>query len=373
MGRFVTALTFALATGLPTFPALAEDINQDMIKAGSAMSDLIPYIYNDDRFREDRNHDFILQQLDRLITAIEAEPHLLRDHAVSRQISQASLLEQLKQARLLFNTGNYATSQYLLGNAPILCSSCHIQDGITARSAPTVKREVFANDFSYAEFNYYVRNYPVAEKAYRAYLDNIEVKHSRITGSKTLERLLDITLITDNDLEKSRTKLEAYRKIPDLDMELKRRITDWLKGIQELSPATLATTDIEPLIYAQFNDGFSLKHEFIFDETKRPLTLVWRAELQKRMQSTTDPGQIARNLYLISILERLLGDQNELSLANLYLKECIRLNVAVYSGKCMNEYEGHLYFYYGGSSGENMPDEAAQELAKLRKSLKKGI
>ena len=353
-------------------PVLADKINEDMHKAGTALTDLIPYIYNDDRFRAPENRDHIATELDQLIGSVEALPNLLERHAVVRQISEASLLTQLKQARHLFNTGNYATSQYLLGSAPILCSSCHIQDGIVAKSAPSVSREIFANAFSFAEFNYYIRNYDVAEKAYLEYLDQLDVKHSRITGGKTLQRLLDITLITDNNLNLSQDKLKRYQKIKDLDIDLQQRIDQWLQGIEKLAATPDNSAPIEQQMNAEFGADFSLKHEFIFDETKRPMALVWRSKIQKALMATTNIQEEARDLYLIAILERILGEQTELSLSNLYLKECVKLNVKEYSHRCLNEYESHLYFYYGGSSGEEPPPEALGELRRLRKLLKKG-
>ena len=374
MPRYLTLLLTCWSLMLVGPVAQAQTtINQDMIKAGNAMSALVPYLYNDARFRQQENHDFILQQLNDLISAVEAEPRLLKDHAVSRLISQSSLLEQLKQAKLLFNTGNYASAQYLLGNAPVLCSSCHIQDGIAVTSAPKVRRDQFANDFDYAEFNYFVRNYSVAARGYLDYLNRSDIRKSRVLGAKALRRLLDITLITDHNLDTSQEKLQQYSEIKDLNLELKQHIDAWQKGINVLKESDLAHADIEKQIYSQFKDGFNLKHEFIFDETKRPLALAWRGELQRRMQSITQPDQVARNLYLIAILERLLGDQSELSLANLYLKECIHLKVPTYSEKCMNEYEGHVYFYYGGSAGENLPVETQEELSRLRRSLSKSI
>lgn len=351
--------------------ALAEDINQEMRKAGDALSRLIPYVYNDTRFRATENQAFIITQLDQLIHAMQTQPHLLQRHAVVRQISQASLVDQLKQARHLFNTGNYATSQYLLSSAPILCSSCHIQDGVMASGAATVSRDLFANAFSYAEFNYYVRNYAIAEAAYLEYLQRTDVKNSRISGGKTLERLLEITLITDNDLTLSREKLSRYQQISGLDPDLLQRIDQWQKGIDYLTRNASRFKPVEIQMYETLGANFNLKHEFILDEATRPLVVAWRAQLQKDVMKSDARIEVARNLYLIAILQRILGEQTETSLANLYLKECVKLAVPDYSHRCLNEFESHLYFYYGGSSGEELPPEALDELKRLRKLARK--
>ncbi|HEX4937612.1 MAG TPA: hypothetical protein VFX11_02995, partial [Candidatus Kapabacteria bacterium] len=115
--------------------SLAEDVNtvnSEMQKAGSALSALIPFIYNDTRFRNPGNREMIELQLDQLIRSMQASPNLMNDHALLRRLSQTSVQNQLVQARDLFKSGNYATAQYLLSGVPVLCSNCHIQDGITA-------------------------------------------------------------------------------------------------------------------------------------------------------------------------------------------------------------------------------------------------
>lgn len=363
-------ITAILLLGTLSASLNAQDVNQAMQKAGNVLSALIPYIYNDQKFRDPQQQNQIRFQLNQLISLMESQPDLLMQHAVVRQISQNVLIEQLKQARHLYNTGNYATAQYLLGSTPILCSNCHIQDGVRAKAAPSVAREIFANDFSYAEFNYYIRAYDEAEKFYLAYLQQRNVKTSRINGGKTLERLLDITLITDNELTRSKEKLQQYRAIDGLDANLQQRIDQWILGIDQILNQP-ATGRIEQQILQAFGEDFNLKHEFIFDEFQRPLALIWRATLQKAMLGKTDTTTSARNLYLIAILQRILGEQPELSLSNLYLKECVKLAVPDYSHRCFNEYESHLYFYYGGSNDEPPPPEAKDELRRLRRYLKK--
>lgn len=365
---------FLLLTASPW--SLAEDVNtvnSEMQKAGSALSALIPFIYNDTRFRNPGNREMIELQLDQLIRSMQASPNLMNDHALLRRLSQTSVQNQLVQARDLFKSGNYATAQYLLSGVPVLCSNCHIQDGITASSAPAVRRDQFANDYSFAEFNYYIRNYPVAMKGFEQHLAQKEVQSSLIQGGKTLERLLDITLITHRQPAAISERLREYQQLPDLELELKQRIEEWIKGLASLQQAPTTDANLEATLYREFSDVFNLKHEFILDESRRPLALAWRAQLQKASHTVSDKTETARHLYLISILERMLGDQSELSLANLYLKECVQLSVPTYSRKCLNEYEAHLYFYYGGSAGVNLPPEVMQELNTMRASLKPGL
>ena len=41
-----------------------------------------------------------------------------------------------------------------------------------------------------------------------------------------------------------------------------------------------------------------------------------------------------------------------------------------YARKCYDEYQDNAMFYYGGSSGEHIPEEIVVELKELKKALK---
>lgn len=361
-------LGFSLLAPLPT---LANDLQHQMQKAGNALGELIPYLYNDEQFRAPGNRDVILQQLNQLVSSMEATPGLMSDHAKVRLISQASVIHQLTQARLLFQQGDHATAQYLLAGTPVLCSSCHIQDGVSARHAPALRREHFANEFSYAELNYYLRDYPTALASYERYLQTPEVAASWIRGGKTLERLLDISLMTEKDRAKTRERLQRYQRAPGLDDALKKQISEWLAGLETLANRDVSPATIESQLLQEFGALIDPKPETRLPETKRPLALIWRASLQQHSNAVTTREETARDLYLLAILDRLLGEQTELSLSRLYLKECVALNVPTHSEKCMSEFEKRQQFFYGVDSPAALPEEAASEIAAMKALLKK--
>lgn len=344
----------------------AGPLEVEMSKASDSLTDLMPFIYNDEAFRAKANRDTIQKHINELINIVEKTPNLMKSHAVTLEISQQSLLNQLTQSNSLYNSGSYSTAQYLLASVPVICSSCHIQDGQQAKMTRKMDRSLFANDYSYGEFNYYLRNYSDAEKAYKLHLDKSSIQKSRIQASKTLERLLDISLITHNSLDNAKLLMNESLKLPKLDMEVKQKIDLWQQGLGEIEKPQTSLDDLESAIYEAFNEKFTLQHEFIFEEKNRPLALHWRKQLHAQLRKTESDQDTARSLYLLSIMERTLGDQIDISLANLYLKECVNLQVKHYSNKCLNEYENHLHFYFGGSGGENLPSPIIKELREMK-------
>ncbi|RLT97388.1 hypothetical protein [Ketobacter sp.] len=357
-------LVLALSTN--GLHAAGEKLQNEMQTAARSLTQLMPFIYNDSAFRDQKNQKAIEQNINSLIQVIEATPRLLNDHAITMQISQQSLLTTLKQAQSLYQSQAYATSQYLLSGVPVVCSSCHIQDGRPSAVNLSLDRSEFANDYSFAEFNYYLRNYQQAQSAYEHYLKEPAIQRSRIQSRKTLERLLDITLITRKDTQPAKTMLDQALQLQQLNLETKQVIQHWLTGLVQLSFSAPTLAQLETEIYQAFSEQFTLEHEFIFKEENRPKALLWRQQLHQTLRTKLSRNDTARALYLLSILERALGDQIDLSLAHLYLKECIHLKASPFSGKCLNEYENHLYFYYGGSSGEHLPPEILEELNRLK-------
>lgn len=366
LAAFLLGLTL-----MAPLPSQANPLQTEMQKAGNALGELIPYLYDDQRFQAPANRAFILHQLDQLVNSMEATPRLLDDHARIRLISQASLIGQLTQARQHFQAGDHAMAQYLLAGAPVLCSSCHVQDGVAARHAPALRREHFANAFSYAELNYYLRDYPTALASYEQYLQTPEVAASWIRGGKTLERLLDISLITEKNLGKTRERLQRYQQTPGLADALKSQINDWLASLETLAARDVTPATIASQLASEFGPWLDPKPDARLPEARRPLALAWRASLQAHSNVAGTREEMARNLYLLAILDRLLGEQTELSLSRLYLKECVALNVAPYSQQCLGEFEKRQQFYYGVDSPDALPEEAASELAAMKAILEK--
>lgn len=347
-------------------------LNAKMKQAATSLSELMPFIYDDDAFRSLNNKGVIEHNLSTLISVTKSTPKLFSDHAVTMQISQQSLLATLEQANSLYQSGSYATAQYLLSGVPMVCSSCHIQDGKQSKLNLKLDREDFANDFSFAEFNYYLRNYQQAQSAYENYLNSASTQESRIQSRKTLERLLDISLLTSPNADTAIDQLNYAKSLPKLNNEARQVIQHWLTGLKALKFDDMRLDELEQAIYATFDEQFTLEHEFIFQEENRPKALLWRKQLHQQLRNQHNNQNTARALYLLSILERALGDQIDVSLANLYLKECVHLKARVYSAKCINEFENHLNFYYGGSSGDHLPTQVYNQLQQLKKSVSDG-
>lgn len=368
--KLVAVLALSLALISPLSHAAPADINKAMEHASKSLAELIPYAYDDEQFRDKKNQRRISELLVDLNGLFQKKSNLLGQKSDTAWITLRVLQQHLQETADLYQAGYFAMSQYLLTSTPALCSTCHIQDSAHTSISSSLGKESFANDFSYAEYLFTIRNYSDAKKYYLQYLTREEVKQSRFQFTKPLERLLTIELAIVQSIPNSKALLRS--QLASLNqVEIQQIVNDWIKGLDNITVAGAKNHgQLLKLFDDWFSNGPSMHHEFIMDESKRPQAIWLRAKLFEYLNRTKNDNETASTLYMLAILDRVLGQEAPYSFANLYLKQCVMLYPSTSSAQhCLQEYKNHLSFYYGGSAGEAVPEELVEEYLEMRKVL----
>lgn len=366
--RYSLIATMVWCLTLSVSVAYAEDnINTIMAKAAGSLSDLIPLAYNDDAFRAEQHRKAISEQLAQLNTLFTHKAQLLGKQSDTAWITLKVLQDHLAETESLYNAGYYAMSQYLLTSTPAICSTCHIQDSAHSSIQTSLTRDSFANDYSYAEYLFTVRNYDLAQQYYQSHLQLADVKQSRFRYLKPLERLLTIELGIRQSIAKAKMLLTEHHKRTK-QIEIKQVISEWLQGVSSINAAGINNHQQLVQLYDQwFANTPNNSHEFIMDEAKRPKAIWLRAKLYEALNKKQSKEQSSQTLYMLAVIDRILGQDEPYSFANLYLKQCVVKYPKTSSAKrCLDEYKNHLSFYYGGSAGEAVPEELVNEYQEMK-------
>lgn len=347
-----------------------ESINSLMNEASRNLSTLIPLAYDDDAYRAEKNHARIQQSLAKLESLFSQKATRLGDRSDTAWISLQVLQQHLDETSQLYGAGYYAMSQYLLTSTPAICSTCHLQDSAHGSIKSQLSRDQFANDYSYAEYLFTIRQYDEAEDFYQSHLQDTEVKDSRFRYLKPMERLMTIELGIRQSIANTRKLLKSHQKNSE-QIEIKQVLSEWLEGLDAIKSA--GAKDQEEL-HKLFNQWFSLKpntgHEFILDESRRPQAIWLRSKLFDLLPQEKSRADAASTLYMLAIIDRVLGQDEPYSFANLYLKQCVtRYPETDSAQRCLEEYKNHLSFYYGGSAGEAVPEELVREYQEMKKAI----
>jgi hypothetical protein len=84
-------------------------------------------------------------------------------------------------------------------------------------------------------------------------------------------------------------------------------------------------------------------------------------------EKTDFTGEI---LYWLALADRRLSNDLFYSLADIYLKDCVReYSKLPIAKKCFDEYKDGILFSYTGSSGTNIPDDVQAELKGLEELI----
>ncbi|MCG8669609.1 MAG: hypothetical protein MI867_09370 [Pseudomonadales bacterium] len=371
LNRFISTPLFCIALSFITSNANASaEVKTTMEKAAEELSTLIPLAYSDKAFRDEKERARIQQHLDSLDALFTKKASLLGSSSDTAWITLKVLEEHLSETKDLYAAGYFAMSQYLLTSTPAICATCHLQDSAHSSLKANLDRANFANDYSYAEYLFTIRNYDQASQFYLKHLQDPEVQNSRFRFLKPLERLLTIELGIRHSIPKAKTLLEKHHN-KTLPIEIQKVISDWQSGLSAISGAgSKDSKTLEQYFNEWFSNAPNTQHEFIIDEQKRPQAIWLRAKLFDALRVSDNDSSTASVLYMLAVLDRVLGQSEPYSFANLYLKQCAtRYPATKAARKCLDEYKNHLSFYYGGSAGEAVPEDLVNEYLEMKKRV----
>jgi hypothetical protein len=304
----------------------------------------------------------------------EADPYI-RERPETYVVSYRFILDYLSETQRAIDDRNldYARSRlYGLGS---ICASCHTQDTKLRTLFTGAGREKFADDASYAEFNFLTRNYDEAEKYFEREL--------RATGTKSeyevirpLQYLVVIHAQIRNQPGAGAAVLEKFLDLPQHTATTRQELKGWITGLRALD-----ANGAEKVSAPTFRELESHVNE-ILGPLDQPLNVIrvapdqevrriWLSGLLYHYLNRKPPADhVPKVLYWLAVNDRVVGYNYFYSLADLYLRECVYNHAAhPYARRCLAEFQEYVNFAYSGSGGTFIPPELQQELRKMKEAV----
>lgn len=374
MMQKVLALSVFLSSIVMSFLSFAAEqndrpINVTMTELGKTIALLSPEIFNDAENRKMSDDQFkpLVSNLVSLIK--EAKPHLDK-RSVTYNISYDVMNQYLDDLTKVVNNGDTDLARGMLKSVPHLCVGCHTQDMQHNKLFTNVKRNQFENDFQFAEFNYFTRNYDTAVKYYQKYLDKLDpaIEESIRTS---LKRILVIFSQIKKQPAKGAEILKQYVLITEIPKQIREDANEWVKGLNEL--AVSSVVDQKSLQkredYVEYYLNQLRKHDvnYFASEKDKVFYITLRGLLYEYLNNDPSEKDVPIILYWLAVCDRTLEYSFFDNLADLYLKECIlTYPTHPYARKCFKEYESYMTFAFTGSSGTHLPSDIENEIHFLK-------
>lgn len=370
MSRFawmVAALFPAMLAAQSPEPLSTRELMGEILAHYAALS---PYLADERKFAEASNRETVKRELTGLVVAARAAAGQHRLQGVTQSLTRQVLEEQLAAVLRAHQGGNAAYAHRMLGASLSLCMSCHAQlpGGRHAGAAPTTLQ----GSLEAAELTFVLRDYDRALDAYGALIAGFPGNGlNRRELELALRRRMAVYARIKRDPGAGIAAIRADLTNPRLPAYLRADAEGWVRAFerwQRVPPLDLqAAHDRAVLAFAR--EHLDESGEGAAADDGRRIDELWvSGVLYDYLAAHPNSPAASELLYWLAICDRGLSDNVFYSLADLYLKSCIRLDPArPIARRCLDEYERSRIAGYSGSSGTHLPGEVTAELESLRR------
>ncbi|MFN8370716.1 MAG: hypothetical protein U0T83_08865 [Bacteriovoracaceae bacterium] len=362
---FKSSFILFLVLSISTTSQAQKPVNETMVKLAAEIQGLFPYMFQPELLKETKNKKLVEEKIALLNGLFKsAAPHFKKNSPIS-QVSLNIMLGHLEDTHKIFSRNDNEFASKALKAIPAICASCHTQDHKVAKVLYSdIEKDLFKNDYEYAEFSFITHNYFKALEHYNLFLKNSDSSTNKFAIANALEKKLIIGIIYTKD---NKASIESFKNDlinNNIPSSLKNNINEWIVALNkdhansELNRTSYTFKEIEKLI---------LKYLISSNVEENRVNIIKVNDILKQFSNNNkDPKLEPAVLYYLAIADRLLSNNFFFSSADLFLKACILgYSNTPYAKKCFKEYKDNLILSYTGSSGENLPSEVENELKEL--------
>ncbi len=348
---------------------------------------IIPYIYSSNEKIEilkETSHknekDELVKNLNDLSNFFKSARHADFFQKPGFRPSLDTINDHLEETIISVSSNNFLFAQKRLNAITSLCVSCHTQlsDSLSKNSFGAAinkeGRDKFESDFSYANYLFLVRRFPESKIYFEKAIENSLNKDSVLSKNEintSLRRMIAMhTKIKFNykATQEILAKYENDKRIPSLT---KSTLKEWSQSLLAWKDFDINSVKSIKDFITQHLTPIEAKRDKVEVGEEDMTLLISSGVLSNFLADNSLTSQTPEILYWLSIAERRLSQTYFFSLADLYLKDCIkRYPASPIAKKCYQEYADNLEVGYSGSAGTVIPQEEKTELLKLKALLK---
>jgi hypothetical protein len=350
-----------------------------MNAAFEALSDLIPYISDRDKFMDKKNEAFITKKMTHLQSAFKSAGH---DTAIKEDLfapSYALIYENISNDLVAFKDGKKDYARWRLKEITPMCLDCHTRLPVSHSSSfqdgkNSIDKSKFGNVYDLGIAQLIVRRYADAKESFIRSIQDKIIKKETSTMILSFKQIMLIEAKVLKSPENLTAFFNEYLQKKDLPDDLRRTVGEWSKRVSYWKGNELLTKG--------FKDEKSVK-SFIekelvpiqkkdFYQDGNDVDLLVASGLLSNYFFEHPNSTLAPEInYWLGWSEKNLKREDFFGSGDLFLKQCVkRYPTHPISKKCLQEYKDSVEFEFSGSLGTNLPADIQKELDSLEKTIK---
>ncbi len=368
-----------LLLGLVTTAALAGPVLQ-MNRAFIALSDLIPFLSDEGRFREKANKPAIEKSIRELRQAFKDAKHasLLKEDLFAP--SYAVIRENIDQSLKAFSKGDTEFAHWRLQEMTSQCLDCHTRLPPSYASSfqngqMTVDTSKFKDPYDLGLAQMIVRRYSDAKASFTRSIQDRLIRNDDTHIDEPFKQILLMGTKVLKDPENQIAFFNDYLKNDKLSPEMKARLALWVSDLKDwkdepsLKTGFRSDQEVEKFIHKKMEP---LSVTMLFDGS-RDVDLLLATGLLSHYFFENPETKLAPELsFWLGWSELYLKRENFFGSGDRFLKQCIRRYPAHPMAKqCFDAYKENIEFSFSGSAGVNIPSDMKEELKQLESLIRK--
>lgn len=351
-----------------------------MQELSETVNELLPYVFDDEKFDNPTNTDFIQKKTQRLSDLAHGLETMspqnksapATDPALNYLASQ--LKEDLVRVNESLSNRHYDYARSVLRTSISYCISCHTQSNLGPQFSIKTSDRFASSLHPMERARYYTatRQYDDALTQYLDILNDPNTGRLRpFDIEKSARSALGITVRVKGDIEKSIQIVKKVLNKPETPLFVKNDAETWLSSLNEWKREKPFSPSNESAIKNKVRDLLKkakVVQRYSSDMRGDIYYLRASALIHTYLNSYKNPKDLAEMLYLAGQCYNALKDLGFWTLHEMYFEKCIR--VAPHSElarKCYEGYEQSIVLGYSGSAGLFLPTSVIKHLSELRR------
>lgn len=366
-----------LASYLIVNSAFAGPVLQ-MNNAFNSLMELMPFIMNEQSFKEKQNENIIKTNIKDLSSAFKLAGH---DTLIKHDLFAPSyklLSENISETDRAFDSGKKDYSYWMLKETVTLCMDCHsrlpagvtssFQNGELSIDAKKI-RDPYQLGLSYM----IVRRFVDAKENFTRSIQDKIIKKETEGIIPAFQQILMIETKIKKDPDTMISIIDDYLSKKNLPHSTSAELESWKKRLvlwkKDVVIAKGITTESELKQFVK-RRLLPLKEKNSFNDAYKVDLLLASGLLSNYFfENQTSPSAPELSFW-IGWIEKRLKKEDFLSSGDLFLKQCIKkYPKSSVAKECLNEYKESVEFDFSGSGGTSIPPEIERELRQLNQLI----
>ena len=374
MMKFITLICFFLVTAAMAGPVL------QMNRAFIALSDLIPYLSDEKKFKDKKNRAVVEKNIQELTQAFKDAKHasLLKEDLFAP--SYAVIRENLEQSLAAFKKGDADFAHWRLQDMTSQCLDCHTRLPPSYASSfqngeMTVDTSKFKDPYDLGLAQMIVRRYPDAKASFTRSIQDKLITEDEADIDLPFKQILLMGTKVLKDPENQIAFFSDYLKNEKLSPDMKTRLSLWVDDLKDWKN--------EPAIKNGFRSDKEVE-QFI-NKRMKPLTVAMLFDGSRDVDLLLSSGLLSHYFFenpetklapdlsfWLGWSEIYLKREDFFGSGDRFLKQCVRRYPKHPMAKqCFDTYKENVEFEFSGSAGTNIPADMKEELKQLEALIKK--